>query len=218
MTTVDDLTYLQRQSELASTRALMEGREQLVDASDVEPLTLDEVKAHLRVSWDDENAIIERYAKAARRSLENSLRHAFLPQQWDFALDKPPCDSAPILLPRAPLISVTSVTSYDTANAATVFSSGNYLQDTMSRPGRVALNQGVVWPAPSNGLRDTNAIVVRYTCGYADRNLIPDDLIAGLLLLIGTLYHNRESISAIQTFALPDCVEALVSEYRLPLM
>lgn len=211
----DDVAYLARDRELEAAWALSRGSEKLVNVPTQEPVTIDTVKGHLRIDVDDDNALLERYLKAARRSLENELHHAFFTQTWDYALDEPPCYSAAILLPRAPVQSVTSVTSYDTSNTPTVFSSSSYFVDTVGQPGRVALNTGFTWPAPSNGLRDTNAIIVRYVCGYTAPELVPEDLVAALLLWTAGLYQRREPVSAERLYAIPEYIECLVSDYRL---
>lgn len=210
MSATDDVTYLRRERELESVLVLATGSEQLITAPVKEPVTVDEVKRHLRIQHDDENELIDRYIRTARRALENDLRRGFLPQTWDVAIDEAPCYSAPILLPRAPVASVTSVTSYDTANVGTVFASSNYFVDTLGEPGRVCLNWGIVWPSPSNGLRETNAIIVRYVCGYATPELVPDDLTAAVLLMVGALYQHRDA-----TVEIPEYIDALIAPYRL---
>lgn len=218
MSGTNDVAYLRwirRDRELEAARSLSNGAEQLVTGPTKEPVTLDEVKRHLRVSVDDENPLIDRYIRAARRSLENHLQWAFLTQTWDFVLDEPPYYSAPILLPRAPLASVVSITSYDTLNAGTVFGTSNYVVDTNSKPGRIGLNVGCIWPAPSNGLRETSAIIVRYTCGYTQPENVPDELTTALLLWIGTLYETRQHIGENPYFEVPEYIRDLCSDYRL---
>jgi uncharacterized phiE125 gp8 family phage protein len=132
------------------------------------------------------------------------------------AIDEPPYYSAPMLLPRAPVASVTSITSYDTANAATVYSSSKYVVDTVSEPGRIALNWGEIWPAPANGLRNANALIVRYVCGYTAPEFVPDDLTTAVIMLAGMIYERPQPASQKDIDAMLCSLEWLIGHYRLP--
>jgi hypothetical protein len=62
-----DLEYIRRDRELESARILGFSSEQLVTAPTEEPVTVDEVKRHLRIAVDDENELIDRYIRAHAR-------------------------------------------------------------------------------------------------------------------------------------------------------
>jgi uncharacterized phiE125 gp8 family phage protein len=56
----------------------------------VEPITLNEAKAHLRVFGTDDDGYITSLIAAARQSAESLTDRALLPQTWELALDEFP--------------------------------------------------------------------------------------------------------------------------------
>ena len=75
---------------------------QLITPPALEPVTLDEAKAHLKVDTTDDDALIERLIAAARARAEWHTGRAFLTQSWILWLDCwPPLDVAEIPLPPA---------------------------------------------------------------------------------------------------------------------
>lgn len=130
----------------------------------VEPLSLAEVKHRLRVSSSADDNDLKTLIIAARRQVEKDLTMACLvPTVIDQWMDRPPTTEV-MTLTRWPLQSVASIKSYDSSNVETTFDASNYIVDTSSRPGRVILNTGVVWP---QALRSHRALVVRHTSGFS---------------------------------------------------
>lgn len=167
------------------------GGRKLITAPTDEPVSLEEVRAHLRLSSTDEDAYLEALTKAVRRAVEGAYDLAVLAQTWELALDTAPRTTALEVTP-APLLSVTSVTSYDDRDAATVMSSTRYTVDTYARPGRIVLKRDEVWPTD---LRVTNALIIRYVAGLAATPAtLAEDVKHGLLTMIATLYEQRETI------------------------
>lgn len=93
----------------------------LVMAPSIEPVSLAEAKAHLRVEVNDENSLIQTLITAARQYVETATRRALLQQTWDDKLDAFPCGA--IVLPLSPVTSVTSITYLDTAGVSQTWSS-----------------------------------------------------------------------------------------------
>lgn len=192
----------------------LSGMSTLVTAPAVEPITTTEAKLHLRVDVAADDTLIDRLIEAARQTIEQHLGRALITQTWDYVIDAPPCGDAPLLVPRVPLLGVTSITSYSTANVGTVFSSSKYLVDTASEPGRIVLNNGFDWP--DDDLREANAIIVRYTAGYGSApGAVPAALKHAMLLLMGHWYTHREAVTIGNiTTVLPWAVEALTAPYK----
>ena len=85
----------------------------LVTAPLVEPISLEEAKAHLRVSHDDDDAIIQLYIQAARSYIDGEhgfLGRCLVTQTWLLTIDEFPADEIKIPLP--PLQRVIEV-AYD---------------------------------------------------------------------------------------------------------
>ena len=162
----------------------------LKTAPAAEPLTTAEAKTHLRVDGSDEDTYIASLVAAARETCEKLTGRSFVNTTWNLWLDNWP-GSGIITIPRPPLSTITSVTYYDTADAATVFASSNYLVDTAAYPGRIILNSGATWPTTS--LRPAKAIDVEFVAGYgsASSNMRKAD-IAMVRLMLSHLYENRE--------------------------
>ena len=155
-----------------------------------EPVTLAEIKDHLRVSGTAEDSLLTLYAQMAREAVENECWRALLPQTWVLYLTSWPTDGI-IALPRPPLQSVTSVVYTDEAGAAHTFAAANYRVDTASEPGRIVLAPDAAWP--SDALDTGNPIAVTFVAGYADASAVPGMAKAAILLQIGEIYANREA-------------------------
>lgn len=169
----------------------MELKLKLITPPVVEPLTVEEALAQLRVDFDDDNAIIAGFISAAREMAEAHTWRAILTQTWDLSLDQFPASDR-ITLPRPPLQSVTGV--YYTPNGGTeqTFSAANYLVDTYGEPGAVVLKSGASWPGDT--LQAVNGVRVRFVAGWANAEDVPRSLVQGVKLLLGHFYENREGI------------------------
>lgn len=164
----------------------------LVTAPSVEPVTIEDLKAHSRITADAEDGLLERLLLTARQVYEKQQSRALLTQTWDWSLDCFPRGSLVLQVPLSPLQSVTSITYYDPENTPTVWPSTEYVVDTAG--GRIAIPIWGSWPTAQ--LRSVNGVVVRFVAGYATVPLLQDaeaDVQAELLELAALLYENRET-------------------------
>jgi len=174
----------------------MDSRWALVTAAASEPLTLSELKLHLRVDNSAEDALITSYGVAARQMVEDECWIALMPQTWDYFLDGWPAGDA-FELPRPPLTSVTSITYRDADGVTHTFASANYRVDTGGDLGRVVLRPGAVWP--SAALDTGSPVAVRFVAGYANAAATPALAKAAIYLLVGDLYAQREAAAGALT-------------------
>jgi uncharacterized phiE125 gp8 family phage protein len=191
----------------------------LVTPPATRPLTLTEVKLHLRVdpgnTDDDLIELILRAAVAHNDGPEGFLGRALIDQTWDLYLDEFPVGAIEIPLP--PLIEVVGVFYNDSAGDEQEWGAANYTVDNANEPGRVLIAGSGSWPTIST---DANAVRIRFRAGYLDTSSppvanVPSDIKAGLLLYIGALYANREETVIGQTVAkLPWGAEALLRRRR----
>lgn len=135
-----------------------------------EPLTLEDAKRHLR-RWDDDLdgdiatliSVARDYAEQfAARTLRTSVTRVLKQACWW------PCD---LHLPYPPLLGVTSVTYYDTANASQTLSSSNYHVELSTNGGG-----RLVWATDATvpGLYvRPDAVTVTFTTGYEEASSIP---------------------------------------------
>lgn len=157
----------------------------LVTAPASEPLTNAEIKLHLTESSSTNDDLITRLAKAVRKNLEIELRMAFISQVWDLYLDTIPDI---IYLEKSPVTEISSFKYYDSDNSQQTLATTVYDTDIISTPARVTLAYSQQWPTIRNR---TNAVVIRFTAGYADANSVPEDIKQMMLLLISYYYDNR---------------------------
>ncbi len=168
---------------------------ELVTPPPSEPVSLMEAKAHLRVDHDDEDALITRLIVAARETAERITGRAFISQSWRLWRDEWPLSSPrAILLPKPPLMSLTSVAAYDRSGAATTLSSDATIVDSAAVPGRLVLRDTAVLPVD---LREANAISITYQAGYgASAADVPAAIKAAVLSLVAHFYESRGEAAA----------------------
>lgn len=181
-----------------------------VSQDGAEAVSVAELRGHLRLDTEDDDTQLARMIEAARLIIESETSLALTTQTWDFFLDDFPVSrekdwwdgvregaitsekSRYIVLPIAPLASVTQISTFDQSDNETVFSSANYYVDTNRRPGRVALRAGATWPVWT---RETNGFKCTYTAGYGSAATdVPADLRQAVLMVASDYYENRDSV------------------------
>jgi uncharacterized phiE125 gp8 family phage protein len=182
---------------------------QLITPPAVEPVTLDEAKAHLKVDTTDDDALIARSIAAARARAEWHTGRAFVTQSWILWLDEWPLRGA-VGIPLPPLIQVASVTTYGRDDAASAVDPANYQVDAVSQPGRLVLKDTVVPPIAN--LRSVNAIAIAFDAGYgAAAGDVPAPLREAVLEIVAELYvHRGDGPEEIALSA-----QALLAPYRI---
>ncbi|HUU35192.1 MAG TPA: head-tail connector protein [Vicinamibacterales bacterium] len=180
-------------------------------APTVEPVSVVEAKEHLRVDGGDEDDYIGALITAAREWAETFTRRQFLQATYILHLDSFP---GQIVLPRPPLISVTTVEYVDTAGTTREFSSANYdqLKDTL--PGRIVLGYGQSWPSTR---AHAQAVIVTYKAGYGTAaSDVPMPIRHAVKMLAAHWFENREqTIVGISISRVPVAAEALLWPYRV---
>lgn len=182
----------------------------LVTAPLTDPLTLDEVKLHLRVDIGDDDALIKDLIKVVRQAGEDLTRRAFVTQTWRWTLDGFP---GSFEVPMPPLVAVDSITYIDTDGASQTLATSEYDVDTDSDPGRITPAYGVLWPTTRDVV---NAVTVQFQAGYGALTAVPPSLRHAMKLHIGHLYEHREILnigSAVNE--LPFGYDALIAPYRV---
>jgi len=195
----------------------------LITAPTSEPLTLEEAKAHLRVDHDDEDTLIYALIVAARQGAEHITERALMTQTWELALDWFPCVpyrrvewkhdrllADAINIPKPPLVSIVSVKYIDTEGVQQTLDSSAYLLDSHREPARILSVYATDWP---DTREQANAVLIRFTCGYADAASVPQEIKQWMLLQIGMMYENRESVAAGTISEIP-YVDRLLDPYR----
>ena len=175
-----------------------------------EPVTLAEVKAHLRITDSDSDDYITNFLiPAAREHTETYTQRALINRTLDVFYDR----FRRMELPFPPLVSVESVKYVDATAVEQTLLTSVYDVDTVAEPGAVCLASGQSWPIINY---QPNPITIRITAGYgANASDVPTIIRSAILLLIGHLYENRESSTPLQIHSLPMGYESVLNPYRI---
>lgn len=157
---------------------------QLVTAPTAEPISITEMRAHLKCHDGEQNDLITRITAAARLATEQETGRALMTQTWRKTLDEFP-DA--IRLDHPPIQSVSWVKYYDDEGVQQTLATTDYTVDGESEPGWIVPAYGVSWPST----RDmANAVEVQYVAGYTSAALVPEALKQWLLVYARAIYDN----------------------------
>lgn len=163
---------------------------ELFTAPTTEPVTVDEVKAHLRIDHDDEDVYLGLLITAARRYAETYLNRQFITATYKLRLDCFPCWE--IQIPRPPFVSVTTLAYLNTSNVSTTLTENtHFTKDIYSEPGTIFPAYGLTWPT-TYGV--PNAVTLTYVAGYGDADDVPAEVRYGILLIVARMYDSREGV------------------------
>lgn len=179
----------------------------------VDPVTLTEMKAHVRVDGTAEDTYLTDLISAAAVAVEDMQAKVFRQATMTMTMDMWPRGGL-IRLPRYPVQSITSVTYLEEGeSSATTFASTNYLLDANSLPPRVVLKKNKLFP--SDSIEAGPSITVTFVAGYADGE-VPENAKHAIKLLAGHWYANREAVvtGTIAT-QMPESLRSLIMRDRL---
>jgi len=173
-----------------------------------EPITLEAVKAHLRLTGNDEADHISNLITAAREYAQGVTGKLYGVQTVTAVCDSFPADDI-IELPTAPIISLTSLIYKNSALMETNITADVIVDDFATKP-TLVLKSTANWP--SVGLYQVNPIKIIYKSGAIPSSKIK----AAMLLLIAHWFENREEVvtGTQQPYSVPFAAEALLQQER----
>lgn len=181
----------------------------LVTPPTIEPVTLEEVKLHLRVDGTEEDSLISALITAARQKAEEYTKRAFITQSWELALDSV---SGKVYLPRPPIQTINKVTL-----DGEIIVTENYS----------LIGQDVFYPKiPLNAVNPAG-LVIRYTSGYGSNATdVPQAIRQAILMLVAHMYEAREGeapqveyeVQAKAGADIPPMVASLLRPYRVMML
>lgn len=186
----------------------------LVTDATEEPVSLDELKSHLRLDIDDDDAYLAGCITAARHWVEGQTKRSILTKTYDYSIDY---DwswngySYRIDLPLNPVKSISgtspevfSITYVDVNGVTQTLAQSQYTLVNRQHHSYIVPAYDVEWPT----VRCVpNAVTVRFQAGDGDN--IPQELHRAIMILAGHFYEYRET-----SMDAPKAVEALISPFR----
>jgi uncharacterized phiE125 gp8 family phage protein len=173
----------------------------------LEPLTMAELKAHLRIDTPDEDPLLASILAAARQAIEHACGRRLLSQGWRLVLDAWPA-GAVVRLPIAPVLAVTAIRVVAADGAVALPPADIWQLDSASEPARLTVQ---LPPAPGRSLA---GIEIDITAGYgALASNVPEPLRHAVRLLAARLYEERGDGPARD---LPIEIAALIAPFRRP--
>lgn len=179
------------------------------------PISLDDVRRHLRVDHTDEDVTLDTYIDAATQYLDGYAgilgNRALVSQTWQQSY---PVFTDPLVLPLAPVQpnATISITYYDADNAPQTLDGAVYrLLANASCGPQILLEPEQSWP-PTYARAD--AVTVTFVAGYGAAGAVPAPIKQAMLLLVGGWYANREVSASGAWGELPFAVSALLTPFR----
>ena len=180
----------------------------LVAGPAVEPVTLAEAKAHLRLDGNDEDVLVGSLVTAARHTLELATRRAFVAQTWRLRLNSWP-EPRTIVLPLAPVITVVAVRVIPASGPAVTLGSALYRTAFEADPPSLIVDAAAPNPGAASG-----GIEIDASYGFgADGSAVPAPLRLAILRLLARWFERRGDGD---DPVLPADVAALVSPFCRP--
>lgn len=180
----------------------------LLAAPASEPVTLADLKAHLRIDGDHEDTVLTTLGVVARATVERLSGRALIAQTWRWTFDRLPTGGC-VVLPIAPVIAVPSVRVAAADGTMVTVPGADMVLDLVGEPARLAF-KGVP-PHPGVPIA---GIEVEILAGYGpDADAVPAQLVHAVRLLTAHWYAMRGDAAA---STVPEDVAALIAGHRRP--
>lgn len=183
----------------------------LISPPAVEPVSLVEAKAHLRLTGSDDDDYLAALVAAARIQVETVTRRVLIDQTWRVYRDDWPVDGR-LDLPLTPVRSIAEITAYDADGTPTVLGADRWRLDAAGSPARLAL-----FGAPPATAATFNGLEIDVVAGYGPSGLdVPQPLRLAIMMLVARWFEGREGVATgVVPSAIADAFEALVAPYRV---
>lgn len=176
----------------------------------IEPLSLAEAKAFLRVEHDDDDDLIAALIAGSRIHVEAQTRRALITQSWRLTRDGWPGNGRLEVRP-GPLRALTAARVYRIDNTTRTVDVAAFVLDLA---GSALIFAPWALPAPE---RIIAGIELDVSVGYGDAATdVPEPLRQAIRLLVAHWYENRAMVAVGQNLiVLPATVAALIAPYRM---
>jgi len=181
-----------------------------------EPVSVAQVKSHLRIDSTADDVLLALYIKAARQAAEDITKRALIDTQWELTIDT--LDADKIDLPRPPLATSSTevvITYTKSTGDTTTVGTTAYAVEHRNEPGFIRVAYESSWPSD---IQDSEgAVRIVYRSGYTTSNPAPEAIKHWIKLRAGAMYENREPLitGVSQTDLNRDFVDGLLDPYKV---
>lgn len=180
----------------------------------VPPISLSEVKNHLRLDTSEEDLVVQGLIDSATVFCEDFQRRCFINRTMSLWLQElPMCEQ--IEIPRPPLVSVEALIIHYTDGTTQTIDSSLYEVHTENEPGTIIMSSNASITIPSDKtILQVNPYEIQFTCGYGTSSKdIPANVKQAMLLLIGHWFNNKEdTIPGVMITQIPTGAKSLLEK------
>ena len=178
------------------------------------PVTVAEVRSHLRIDIDDDDLDIEKKIKASVSGLDppdGRLGRALISQTLRWSLAEAP--RRMIHLPYPPVRSIASVKYLSSSDVETTVSPATYALRNDQEPAVLVLKEGYEWPSDLSG-NDPFPFKINFVAGYGDNpGDVPESIRLGIMMEVGDFYLQRENVVLGQSLAQNEFTRRIFDNY-----
>ena len=173
-----------------------------------EPVTLAELKAHLRIDAGDEDDLLESLIRVARTHLEAVTGVVLMNQSFRLLLDDWPRGEV-IQLMRTPVQTIDAILVYDADGVAQDQDLTGMLLDAAAKPARLLIRDRSKPNQPINGIE------IEFTAGFGSATEVPAELKRAILIHAAYLYEFRGAVTPdMQPAAIPPGYDRLIAPWQ----
>jgi len=194
----------------------------VLTAPAVEPVSLSDMKLHLRVDHSADDSLISALISGARDYVERNTRRTLIHTTYRLMMDWFPADH--IELPRGPVAQIAVAGSYsyampriryydqDSTLQTLTYADEDFHLDLDNNPPRLCLLPLSIWPLTEIGR--TNAVEVDFVSGFSSTAAgVPQLLIQCVKLLVAHWYENRSAVQPGFGGEVPMAVDSILKIY-----
>ena len=177
------------------------------------PVSVAEAKTHLRIdsSFTDDDTYIGTLIDVATSAAENHTNLAIMEQSWFLDIDSFP-DYFNLLKGSLKGVTINSITYSDEDNASQTLAASNYFVDKSIKPARIYFAPDATIPSTYD---KPNAVRVDFSLGFGTASDVPAPIRQAILLMVGTYYETRQTVSDRTYKEIPQSAEFLLMPYRV---
>jgi len=183
----------------------------IVTDAQEQPVSLDDLKAFLRVDHTDEDDTVRGILESATRFVEDFTKRKLVTTVYNGFLNAFP-EGEVIEFPMPPLASVASIKYIDTSGVQQTWDAANYVVDTAPDRGIVYPDYNITYPSIRT---QRKAVEIQFTAGYGSPDSVPEGLKQAIKILSSTLYENREAhVVGLNVMEIPFSAKALLRPFQ----